>query len=308
MSHGGAAGRTDHRPRLLIWGAGMFLVIGLLGSADAAVSMLRWSRALGSRASGMPALVMSGSCGAALAGGGLALLFAERRRRGLLRDNDRLAALVATDPLTGLPNRRSFDWSLDRAWRAAARDGTTLSLILVDADHFKLFNDHFGHLEGDRVLRAAAVAMAGQLRRPSDSVSRIGGEEFAILLPGTDSDGATHVAQAVRAAIAAQPLLFTAPGTGRFTVSMGISDAAPATAVESGPEALFAAADRALYRAKSDGRDRIRIGRLHDAAPGAASATIDGLEILFPGGRAVRVTRPVALPTLASLVRLLSEG
>ena len=240
----------------------------------------------------------------------LMLLLGERRRLDLSLDNRRLRALVTTDPLTGLGNRRSFDEALERAWRDASRREATLSLILADADHFKAFNDAYGHGEGDRALRGVAKALAAAVRRPSDGAFRIGGEEFAVLLPDTDAAGAAMVAATIRAGIAALPTRHPDGVGGRFTVSMGIAQAAPSRA-EQDRQVLFTAADRALYRAKGDGRDRIRVTAVigtKRATDPAADASVGGLEILLPGGRSLTISDTISIATLQSVLGVLKEG
>jgi diguanylate cyclase (GGDEF)-like protein len=167
---------------------------------------------------------------------------------------------AATDPLTGLPNQRSVRDTLKRMVAQASRTITPLSTVLVDLDHFKQINDVHGHDRGDEVLAAAGVAFRNVIRE-SDFVGRYGGEEFLILLPGTDKPGAVQVAEAVRAAIAA----IRVAGIDRpITASCGVAvlpdDAGDAVT-------LFRATDRALYVAKSEGRDRV-----HAAATGEPAA------------------------------------
>ena len=240
----------------------------------------------------------------------LMLLLGERQRRDLSRDNLRLRALVTTDPLTGLGNRRNFDEALERAWRDASRRETTLSLILADADHFKAFNDAYGHFEGDRALRGVAKVLASAVRRPTDGAFRIGGEEFAILLPDTDAAGAAIIAASIRAGIAALPTRHPDGVGGRFTLSMGIAQATPLRA-EQDRQVLFTAADRALYRAKGDGRNRIRVtavvGTRSDAGR-PTDASIGGLEILLPGGRSLTISDTISIATLQSVLAVLKES
>lgn len=167
---------------------------------------------------------------------------------------DALETLSQTDALTGLANRRHFNEKLSQALRASARSGEPLCLLLVDVDHFKAYNDHYGHQQGDLALRAVAKALAGVARRPSDLAARIGGEEFALVLEDTDLGGAAHCGDAVRAALQARDIAHAAGGSsGRLTVSMGLALAGP----EETPETLYARADAALYRAKTAGRDRL---------------------------------------------------
>ncbi len=165
--------------------------------------------------------------------------------------NVQLAALAGADSLTGIANRRRFDEALSVAWRQGRRDGAPLSLLIVDIDFFKSYNDAMGHPAGDRCLRAVAQVLASSVRRPHDLVARYGGEEFAVLLPGTDETGAARVAERCGRAVA--DLRLSHPqGVGGF-VSVSVGGAT--CAVRDGmPEGLVAVADRALYQAKNKGR------------------------------------------------------
>ena len=193
----------------------------------------------------------------------LSLLFGrELRRRAAMQVE--LARQSRTDTLTGLANRRRFEQASGTAWRAALRSGKPLSLLLVDADHFKRFNDHYGHAVGDEVLKGLARCLAASVNRPGDLVARIGGEEFAVLLPDTDGDGALRVAEAIHRAVATLAVPSAAIGAGTVTVSIG-------QAVEAGPgggiEDLYRRADAALYEAKADGRNRTRRAEAPQARP-----------------------------------------
>jgi diguanylate cyclase (GGDEF)-like protein len=165
----------------------------------------------------------------------------------------RLATLSMTDALTGLPNRRQFDDFLDREWRRAGRTGATLSLLLVDADRFKEFNDRHGHVHGDGVLRTLAATIAGSIRRPGDLAARYGGEEFAVVMPDTDGAGARRVAETIRARVSAE---IASDSDLPLTVSIGVATARPQAGEPIA--ALISAADEALYAAKRGGRDQIR--------------------------------------------------
>jgi diguanylate cyclase (GGDEF)-like protein len=174
-----------------------------------------------------------------------------------------LAALSVTDALTGLPNRRQFDRFLGREWRRAVRTGGCLSLLLIDADHFKAINDRFGHARGDEVLRSLGTLIEGAIRRPGDLAARYGGEEFAVVLPDTTIAGALVIAKTIQERLAsAQEGL--GPKDPLVTVSIGATSLCP-TGADSIDD-FIASADEALYRAKSDGRNHVR-----SAAPRAAS-------------------------------------
>ncbi len=166
---------------------------------------------------------------------------------------DQMLRMIMTDGLTGMPNRRAFDQALRGEWRRCTRAGGPLSVIMIDIDHFKKFNDTFGHLVGDEVLCAVARALTASLHREGDSVARFGGEEFAVVLPGIDGDGAVTVAERLVAAVRAVTIR-QAPGW-NLTVSAGSAswhpDAGPLKSVE-----LLSRADEALYVAKAAGRDR----------------------------------------------------
>jgi len=172
----------------------------------------------------------------------------------------RLAALALTDGLTGLANRRAFDDGLELEWQRTQRAGMPMSLLLLDLDNFKAFNDNFGHQAGDDCLRAVAAAVKATARRPTDIAARYGGEELAVILPNTDLAGATAMAEKIRAAIAdlALPHPGNPEGGGYMTASLG---AATALSCAGGtltmPSALLMAADTALYKAKNSGRNRV---------------------------------------------------
>jgi diguanylate cyclase (GGDEF)-like protein len=172
---------------------------------------------------------------------------------------ERLEQLSETDALTGIANRRQFDRRLGDEWARLSRYGGALTLMLLDVDHFKRYNDRHGHQAGDHCLRRVAEILAGCARRPGDLVARYGGEEFAFLLPHTDIEAAARVASRVMSAVDAAALEHRdSPTAPHITLSAGIaqaSDGVPADA-----QALLAAADRALYRAKEAGRHRVVIG------------------------------------------------
>lgn len=165
----------------------------------------------------------------------------------LARQNARLAELASTDELTGVKNRRRFREDLDLLFSQADRQGSPLSLILLDIDHFKQYNDAFGHPAGDRVLQQVGATLRSALRG-HDVVARYGGEEFVVLLPGTDADAANDVAERLRTAIADQEWPHRP-----VTASFGVATSGPGT---SDAAALVEHADRALYLSKEAGRNR----------------------------------------------------
>ena len=172
---------------------------------------------------------------------------------------DKLTSLASTDGLTGLANRRAFDERLADEWARARRDGAQLSLLLIDVDHFKAFNDHYGHLAGDGCLRALGRILSAHARRPADLAARYGGEEFAVLLPGTGADGCAEVGEEIRGALRDLAMLHAQSLPSRLvTVSVGAATGFPSQTTTD-CSALVAAADRALYAAKDSGRDRLVI-------------------------------------------------
>ncbi len=172
--------------------------------------------------------------------------------------NQKLERLVNVDGLTGVSNRRHFDNYLTREWRRLKREQKPLSLILCDVDHFKLYNDSYGHLQGDDCLRQIAQTIAQIINRPADLVARYGGEEFAVILPNTDLLGAHKVATKLQKSIRELKLPHNCSQTGQFvTISIGISSQIPHQ--EQPLEDLIITADRALYAAKDQGRDHIVI-------------------------------------------------
>ena len=170
-----------------------------------------------------------------------------------------LTVLADTDGLTGLANRRTFDRRLELEWLRAARDGTPLSLLLIDVDQFKAYNDVYGHQAGDRCLKIVAQVFSLTANRPGDLVARYGGEEIAILLPYTDAEGAAAVAENTRARIEALALRHEAnPPLNVLTISIGGATAMPAYELSrTAANDLVAMADQALYRAKTAGRNCI---------------------------------------------------
>ncbi|MCP5420047.1 MAG: diguanylate cyclase [Gammaproteobacteria bacterium] len=173
----------------------------------------------------------------------------------LKRYRDTLTALSITDSLTGIPNRRRFDEFLRDEWMRAVRSKAPLSLIMVDVDCFKAYNDHFGHAAGDRCLKTVAQVLEKGLLRRTDLAARYGGEEFACVLPATDHSGALSLAEQLREQIVARRCDHPFSSAGPFvTVSMGVATLRPDPHTE--PDMLIELADRRLYQAKRAGRNR----------------------------------------------------
>ena len=176
---------------------------------------------------------------------------------------ERMKGLAETDALTGLANRRSFDEALQREFEAAKQTSRPLSLLLIDVDRFKAYNDQYGHVAGDACLQAVAAAIASAARRSSDLAARFGGEEFAIILPDTDADSALAIAEKVRVSIRDLGMLHEGSEHSVVTASIGAT-VLTATSKVSGAVELVARADLALYQAKDAGRDRVGLQRIAD--------------------------------------------
>ena len=174
----------------------------------------------------------------------------------LKRQGDMLRGFSFLDGLTGVANRRRFDLFLDQEWRRGIRSGTPLSLIMMDIDYFKAYNDAAGHLAGDHCLRKLGQGLADIVQRPGDLVARYGGEEFIYILSETKASGAQKVALRIQAMVA--ELALPHPGSAvspLVTLSMGLATAVPAG--ENEADSIIHAADQALYTAKAGGRNRI---------------------------------------------------
>ena len=187
------------------------------------------------------------------------------REEDLLVLNDRLAEmnrelerLSTTDSLTGLANRRSFNEFLSREWLREQRERQPFSVIMIDIDHFKNYNDHYGHLEGDVCLQKVAWALQGALCRPGDLLARYGGEEFVAILPHTDLQGAVELAENLHQRINELELEHDdSPVSSNVTVSAGIASVVPNQSIS--PSQVVAMADKALYAAKQAGRNQSAI-------------------------------------------------
>ncbi len=182
-------------------------------------------------------------------------LTTEARRIG--RDNAQLEQMLKTDVLTGLANRRAFDIALDAEWRRAQREQTAISLLMIDIDSFKGFNDRYGHPAGDACLRTIGTVLADQAYRPGDVAARLGGEEFGIILPVTEEGGALLVAERLRANVASQAVPHGGSSCGHVTISIGAATIRPFTLAGAASQ-IVTIADTALYQAKAAGRDTVR--------------------------------------------------
>ncbi|WP_417661172.1 diguanylate cyclase [Pseudomonas sp.] len=176
----------------------------------------------------------------------------------LLEANLVLQRMMKSDGLTGLANRRHFDEYLEIEWTRALREHSQLSLIMIDVDYFKVYNDQFGHVAGDDVLRRVGAALADSCSRSSDLAARYGGEEFAMILPGTSPGGARLQAEKIRRAVEALDIPHCRPETGSpVTVSIGVATVIPVAGGSS--LALVEKADNGLYMAKGNGRNQIGV-------------------------------------------------
>ncbi|WP_223463164.1 MULTISPECIES: sensor domain-containing diguanylate cyclase [unclassified Pseudomonas] len=171
----------------------------------------------------------------------------------LLEVNRNLEGLALKDGLTGLANRRQLDAFIDAEMGRARRSQAGLALLMIDVDHFKPFNDRYGHLAGDECLRKVSAIITDNIKRPGDLAARYGGEEFAVVLPGSDYVGAFLVAEKIRRAVLQAEIAHSDSPQGTVTVSVGVCASNADSQVR--PEDLFGAADKALYVAKASGRN-----------------------------------------------------
>jgi len=179
-----------------------------------------------------------------------------------------MEALATVDALTGVANRRHFDRTIQTEWQRARREGAPLTLLLLDVDRFKAFNDLYGHPEGDRCLCAIARIAVEAMRRPSDTVARLGGEEFAMILPGTTVEGAREMAEKLRQGVEAMDTKHQGNAHGVVTISVGCATAVPGEGASE--MELMSSADTALYAAKAAGRNCVQV------APPAVGPTAFG--------------------------------
>lgn len=187
----------------------------------------------------------------------------------LLEANLELRRLTHSDGLTGLSNRRYLDEYLAAEWRRGTRERSELSLLMIDVDNFKRYNDTYGHVSGDGVLKQIAATIERCLGQSGDLAARFGGEEFAVVMPCTSPGAARLLGEKIRLAVEALRLEHAQSSTGRYvTISIGGASIVPAPGVPT--TSLIEAADRALYRAKHDGKNRVEI----DAPPAPSSPTV----------------------------------
>lgn len=234
-----AVAAIDGVDRQYVWKGGTVPLVVVAGkSMDDILS--RWR--------GKAFLIGAAMLGLAVLSMGFTLLLAAEMKRRTIAEG-KLAALANTDALTGLSNRRSFDKIMLAEWSRARRERTPLSLLMIDADHFKGFNDTFGHQAGDIVLASIAACIADNARRPLDCGARYGGEEFAVLLPNVRSEDAMQIAESIRFGVSGLPSEFRS-----ITVSIGVATLIPVDGIDH--RDLIYAADVALYQAKSRGRNQ----------------------------------------------------
>ena len=177
----------------------------------------------------------------------------------LQRANEQLTQLSLNDALTGIANRRMFDAYLKQEWRRAMREQTPLSVMLADVDHFKSYNDTYGHQQGDMCLIGVAAVMQLHMQRPADLLARYGGEEFAVILPGTDAEGARHMAEVLGQAVRDLRIDHCGSDAAPYvTLSIGVVTTIPSPEEgDGGMDMLLEQADQALYQAKKAGRNRV---------------------------------------------------
>ena len=188
----------------------------------------------------------------------------------LERANEQLLRLSTVDGLTGISNRRLFDQTLQSEWQRCGRNQSMLSLLMIDIDHFRRYNTHYGHLTGDECLRQVTRVLAGCVKRSGELVARFGGEEFAVLLPGVDGHEARRVAERCLQQIAGARIPHAdSPVAPWLTLSVGLATLVPAPRVAS--STLVEAAEQALRRAKRSGRARLDV---FDAEPVSAPASL----------------------------------
>ena len=232
-------GAVDQEPRLFIWRDSTRPLVVLVGKTWSSILSLWRTEAarIGAIMLALIAFVLA------------VTLFLAREISRRASAEDKLEELATTDALTGLRNRRKFDTEMDSEWRRATRHKVPVSLLMIDADHFKSYNDTFGHQAGDEMLVGIAICISDSVRRAGDCAARYGGEEFAVLLPGLAAPEAVGVAETIRAKVQQWS---EGPTVG--TVSIGIASLTPVPNLDW--SILVKAADTALYAAKAGGRNQ----------------------------------------------------
>ncbi len=174
----------------------------------------------------------------------------------IVRQIKLIESIALLDSVTGIPNRRNYESRIDMEWLRAVRERTVFSLLFLDIDYFKYFNDNYGHSKGDEALKAVANNIYRNIRRPADFAARTGGEEFAVLLPNTEKEGALHQAELIRASVEAMriPHHYSTVSS-VLTVSIGVTYCLPNQ--ESNLQEFINEADKMLYRAKNAGRNQV---------------------------------------------------
>lgn len=201
---------------------------------------------------------LTGILAGAAAIGGLAFRHQGIRFRRTFLEHGLVSEMAARDGLTGLKNRRAFDEHLPRSWQQALRDRRTLAVMMIDVDHFKAFNDRYGHQAGDDALQRVAAVVDGFAQRPLDLAARYGGEELAMILFDVTRGHADKIAEQLRAAVEALGIEHgDSKESGAVTVSVGVAVVRPK--LDRSPEGVVQLADEALYAAKKDGRNRVRV-------------------------------------------------
>lgn len=179
-----------------------------------------------------------------------------RNQIQLKKQADQLEALSHVDALTQIPNRRRFDEAIETEWKRAFRLQQSLAVLMIDIDHFKQYNDHYGHGAGDDALRSVAAALSGGVVRPADLVARYGGEEFVVILPETDGDAAAAIAEKMRERVFALAIAHEHSSVApRMTISVGVAALVPGE--KTSVQQLLEMADKMLYLSKEGGRNRV---------------------------------------------------
>jgi diguanylate cyclase (GGDEF)-like protein len=236
---------VDSIARLFVWRDGSRPLVVLVGKPWRDILQL-WKTEVNRIGTVMAALIL-------FVLGGAWFLAHEIGRRA--QAEDKLEEMATTDALTGLKNRRKFDTEIDAEWRRAARNKTPVALLMIDADHFKTYNDTYGHQAGDQVLVGIAICISDSVRRAGDCPARFGGEEFAVLLPGISATDALAVAENIRRKVEQW-----SEGPGVTTVSAGVASMIPAAGLDWSH--LVEAADKALYAAKANGRNQSVLAKI----------------------------------------------